>query len=681
MSAFLDILWRVLCCVQDEGENEDFYSPYRESLFERRNNSSNHLINIESTYPKFVSIFRSKRTEKLSVPSYNTPTYYSRLPNPSSIPSPSRSKPQTSPSRSVEPFRAHPTPLFKSLSPSTSAPKLQTCVPKPSPSFPIHTTPSLKSLNPSPSAPKPQTYISKPSPMLVSSSSKQTPVSPVVPKPTALFPSPVSSSSKVTPVSPLVPPTFKPILAPVPANSTDQKNSSSYILNEKDRLPIYAIPKGIKDLIKKDIVPDVLKKPLTLSTYKDYFGALLYAEDFYIEKWSEFKLENVTLKLKQVAVFKQSPSRDTRVKEEKTFVSFDIDSCLENRPFLLSRDFVFVRPSGRTSRAYQGVLNRVERSTNVLVEFGGDFHSQHLPSRKYDVSFSLNRVCLKRAHQGILAASYPLFGIFTFPDCEFWKQIDTLLPPYSSYELNMNQISAVRRILTHQRPPPYLIKGPLCVPKRRERNSPPKCLSVTGEVIQHAVLEIYQTLKTNRVLICAPINNTCDNLMRSLKGIPESDVFRANAAFREIYEVDSDILVSSLYKDDCFACPPLEKLKKFRVILSTYASSFRLHNVGLTAGHFSHIFMVDASSATEPEVMVALANFGNENTAVIVTGAPNNRSGWVRSNLARQNGLMISYFERLCQRNPYKSLDPNFITRLVASDSKNNISCTSLIWT
>ncbi|WCJ19504.1 hypothetical protein M5689_001792 [Euphorbia peplus] len=87
--------------------------------------------------------------------------------------------------------------------------------------------------------------------------------------------------------------------------------------------------------------------------------------------------------------------------------------------------------------------------------------------------------------------------------------------------------------------------------------------------------------------------------------------------------------------------------------------------------------MVDASSATEPEVMVALANFGNENTSVIVTGAPNNHSGWVRSNLARQNGLMTSYFERLCQRNPYKSLDPNFITRLVASNSKNSISCTS----
>lgn len=42
-------------------------------------------------------------------------------------------------------------------------------------------------------------------------------------------------------------------------------------------------PKDIQDLIKKDMVPEVLKKPLTLSTYKDYFAALLYAEDFYIE--------------------------------------------------------------------------------------------------------------------------------------------------------------------------------------------------------------------------------------------------------------------------------------------------------------------------------------------------------------------------------------------------------------
>jgi helicase MOV-10 len=52
---------------------------------------------------------------------------------------------------------------------------------------------------------------------------------------------------------------------------------------QKGMSPIYAIPKDIEDLIKRDKVPGVLNEPLSLSTYKDYFAALLYAEDFYIE--------------------------------------------------------------------------------------------------------------------------------------------------------------------------------------------------------------------------------------------------------------------------------------------------------------------------------------------------------------------------------------------------------------
>ncbi|EEF27753.1 conserved hypothetical protein [Ricinus communis] len=141
-------------------------------------------------------------------------------------------------------------------------------------------------------------------------------------------------------------------------------------------------------------------------------------------------------------------------------------------------------------------------------------------------------------------------------------------------------------------------------------------------------------------------------------------MFRANAAFREIDGVPSEILASSLYKGECFACPPLQELQEFKVILSTYMSSFRLHNEGIPAGHFSHIFMLDASSAAEPEAMVALANLANENTAVIVTGSLGNHPGWVRSNIARKNGLIISYFKRLRERNPYDILDSNYITKL-----------------
>ncbi|KAF2295958.1 hypothetical protein GH714_035396 [Hevea brasiliensis] len=433
------------------------------------------------------------------------------------------------------------------------------------------------------------------------------------------------------------------------------------------------IPKDIKDLIKNDRVPGVLKKPLSMSTYKDYFAALLYAEDFYIEKWSKFKLENITLKLQQASIFKLSSFSESHEKDNKTLVTFEIDSCHERRPFLLSRDYVFARPSGNKTEPFQGVIYRVVRSTTVLVEFSEDFYAQHHSSRRYDVSFSFNRVCLKRAHQAVEAASDPLFKSYIFPDCDLRRRHPASSTAYFNYKLDADQTSAVRQILAFQGPPPYLIEGPLCVTKAKRNEC--RQLSKTGLVIQEAVREIYRSSQKHRVLLCAPINSTCDLLTSSLKKhIPKSEIFRANAAFREIDGVPTDILPSCIYEGECFSCPRLQELQKYRVILSTYVSSFRLHNEGIAAGHFSHIFLVDASSATEPEAMVALANLANEKTAVIVTGAPGNRSGWVRSDIARKNGLKDSYFERLRERNPYNRLDSMFITELRVDFSLQNAS-------
>ncbi|KAJ9175647.1 hypothetical protein P3X46_014184 [Hevea brasiliensis] len=564
-----------------------------------------------------------------------------------------------------------------SLKPSPQAPSTSS---KPSPLFSVTTASSSKT-NPKapPSSLGPSASSSKPPPTIKPT---LTPASAYVIKSSQKPPIPEFQKSYSEPSpSPSEPlPSFKPTLAPASSSVTSQQTKANYVLVQKGTSPIYMIPKDIKDLIKNDRVPGVLKKPLSMSTYKDYFAALLYAEDFYIEKWSEFKLENITLKLQQASIFKLSYFTENHEKDNKTFVTFEIDSCREKRPFLLSRDFIFARPSGNKTEPFQGVIYRVVRSTTVLVEFGEDFYAQHHPSRRYDVSFSFNRVCLKRAHQAVEAASDPLFKSYIFPDCDFRKRHSASSTAYFNYELDADQTSAVCQILAFQGPPPYLIEGPLCVtkPKRYEC----KQLSKTGLVIQEAVLEIYRSSQKHRVLLCAPINSTCDLLTRSLmKHIPESEIFRANAAFREIDGVPTDILPSCvpadilpscIFEGECFSCPRLQELRKYRVILSTYVSSFRLHNEGIAAGHFSHIFLVDASSATEPEAMVALANLANEKTAVIVTGAPGNHSGWVRSDIARKNGLMDSYFERLRERNPYNRLDSMFITKLVSVERKSD---------
>lgn len=458
----------------------------------------------------------------------------------------------------------------------------------------------------------------------------------------------------------------KPTLSQAPVNPTMDQKKTNYIWVEKGTSPIYKVPENVEDLIKKDILPGVLKKPLSPSTYKDFFHTMLYAEDCYFEKWDGFEMENVTLEVEDAAIYSRKGTNNnlnrTILEEEdgKVFVAFEMDSVPQNRPFLLSRDFASVRPSGSRVEPFQGIIYRVVKSNKVLVEFGEDFHYQHYRECKYNVKFSFNRVCLKRAHQAIETASDCLFKNFLFPSGDCLSKIVQFPTPHlcADDKLDRKQCSAVQQIYNHHGPPPYLVGGTLCVIDMKN-------LSRTGVVIREAVLQIYRSKPKARILICAPTNNTSDVLMRSLqKEIPESAMFRANAAFREIDEVLSDILPSCRIKGDCFSCPSLKELEKFKVISSTYMSCFRLHNEGLVAGHFSQIFMLDASSATEPEALVALANFADESTDVVVTGAPGNHSRWVRSNMARRNGLLRSYFERLRQSKLYDSLDPKLISQL-----------------
>ncbi|KAL8120530.1 hypothetical protein AgCh_017639 [Apium graveolens] len=194
-------------------------------------------------------------------------------------------------------------------------------------------------------------------------------------------------------------------------------------------------------------------------------------------------------------------------------------------------------------------------------------------------------------------------------------------------------------------------------------------------VIRDAVVQLCQASSHNKILICAPLNSTCDDFTRSLRReIGDYNIFRANAAFRELDGVPVDILPFCPYKEkeEMFSCPSLLQLLKFKIIVTTFMSSFRLHNEGIEGGHFTHIFLVDACSVIEPEILGPLTNLTSVSTNVVVTGSPGTKSYWVRSKLARQNGLRTSYFERLRETKFYKDLDSEYITRLTGDSSTSS---------
>lgn len=297
------------------------------------------------------------------------------------------------------------------------------------------------------------------------------------------------------------------------------------------------------------------------------------------------------------------------------------------------------------------------KSTTILVEFGQDFHSQHSPSKKYDASFSFNRVCLKRAHHAISVASDPSFRSILFPDQSVFSHSNTFHLHVTANQFDYH----VKRILNHKGPIPYLVNGQLFKDSPSDQSQ-----LFTRRIITEAMLSIYRTNPSCRILVCSPTNITSDLLLRSLTNeIPLSSLFRANAAYRDYHLVPDDVIPASRYEEEeeCFACPPLAELLNFSIITCTFMSSFRLYAAGIDSEHFTHIFLVDASLATEPVAIVPLAHLAGRSTAIVVTGC-SDTSPWVRADIARWHGLKNTYFHRLMDSEPYKSNDSMFIGNL-----------------
>lgn len=71
-------------------------------------------------------------------------------------------------------------------------------------------------------------------------------------------------------------------------------------------------------------------------------------------------MKDVTLEFDKAAIYKKSTKyKDFGTnleKKNKTFVVFEIDSVPARRPFLLSRDMVYARPSGKEIKPFQVIF-------------------------------------------------------------------------------------------------------------------------------------------------------------------------------------------------------------------------------------------------------------------------------------------------------------------------------------
>ena len=157
-----------------------------------------------------------------------------------------------------------------------------------------------------------------------------------------------------------------------------------------------------------------------------------------------------------------------------------------------------------------------------------------------------------------------------------------------------------------------------------------------------------------RLLACAPSNTAADIITNRLKVLGKSVLFRLNSLSRKTEDLNKDLHPYALVNDNgVFAFPPLEVLKKYRVIVTTCISAGVLWGMGFRKGHFSHIFIDEAGQSEEPEIMIPFRTLANDSTNFVLAGDHRQLSPDIRCEIAKKFELHKSYLKRLMDREIY----------------------------
>ena len=158
-----------------------------------------------------------------------------------------------------------------------------------------------------------------------------------------------------------------------------------------------------------------------------------------------------------------------------------------------------------------------------------------------------------------------------------------------------------------------------------------------------------------KILACAPSNSAADLIAFRLRGhLSTDELFRFYAASQFKDQILEGLgPYTSTQADGHFSVPPMDRLKNFKVIVSTCNSAAVFSGIGVASGHFTHIFIDEAGQATEPETFVSIKMLADSKTNVVLSGDPKQLGPVIRSVITRELGLEKSYLERLMDRDVY----------------------------
>ncbi|CAM0871385.1 unnamed protein product [Alopecurus aequalis] len=406
----------------------------------------------------------------------------------------------------------------------------------------------------------------------------------------------------------------------------------------KYKLPQFAIPVEIRELIECKQRPDVLSEELSMMNYAKFFSTLLVMEEINLEEeMRSYDMERVSMR-----------------RRGNDLLSLEVPGLAEKRPSLVHGDFIVARNVGSDDRPYQGFIHRVE-ADEIFLRFDNSFHVAHHDRNKYDVSFTYNRLNMRRQYRSIHEAEH-IGSDILFPSQSRYRSVKKVPFKPLNPDINTEQADAVGMILGCRGLPPYVIYGP----------------PGTGKTMTlvEAILQLYTSNRRANVLICAASNSAADHVLEKLLSasslIRPSDIFRLNAPSRQYDDVNPDFLRFCFFEEKGFKCPPMRALMRYRIVISTYMCSSNLQAEGIRRGHFTHIFLDEAGQSSEPEAMVPLSALCARDTVVVLAGDPKQLGPVVFCKQADADGLGTSYLQRLLSDfEQYHSEDPNYVTKLL----------------
>ncbi|XP_039193151.1 RNA helicase Mov10l1 isoform X1 [Crotalus tigris] len=469
-------------------------------------------------------------------------------------------------------------------------------------------------------------------------------------------------------------------------------------------LPQFSIPDRIRECVEKktDILifyPE-LGEGLTLLNYKTTFSTLLWLEEIHSEaELKEFAMCGVTLK------------------KNGNFLVLEVPGILEGRPSLFPGDKVILKTQDYLEEIihYVAYISEIH-DEDVTLKLNSEFE-QAYNFEPMNVEFIHSRITTRRCHHATEQAIH-LGAKVLFPDIlivqspQFIKQqhdseysynipnqsviqetkeegikkekqmpknekvasdtvtiatqtINRILTwnrqdcDFFNPLLNEHQKLAVKRILSGEcRPTPYILFGP-----------PGTGKTVT---IIEAILQIYYSLPSSRILVCAPSNSATDLICLRLH---ESNLLRPGVMVRVNAINRNEESFNEVIKFYCKGGEDIHEASRFRIIIVTCSSAGMFYQIGIRFGHFTHVFVDEAGQASEPESLIPLGLISEVNGQIILSGDPMQLGPIIKSKLATLYGLNISLLERLMHRplylrdedafGPCGSYNPVLITKLV----------------